>query len=208
MGTKSIKYEMEVSTTEIQPLCEALNNFFASVEGDCDAFEFENIKKAEITIKKHNDAYKFKAKLTPIEPCEKECLAPEAESPEECGDDENGKDDGGSEDDGDSSDECSSVSEDNKPRYKALKKRMDKDFDIIKKSVKAAELPPSETVQRFMEDSDMMCRFQDKGEKYYEIYLAECCEFQNAVEAKNLEDIDTHVQRLKVLKKSCHKKYK
>ncbi len=202
MSTKSIKLERTVTVTEIEPLCEAFNDFFASLEGDCEPLEFENLKKVEVSIKKHSDGYKLKAKLTLSEPCENECPVPDDESAApaqdevECSDDE------------DNSEEVSCDGDEKKPSYKALKKRMDKDFDIIKKSVKLAELPPSDTVKRFMEDSNMMCRFQDKGEKYYEIYLAECDEFQKSFDAQNLEDIDVHIKRLKVLKKSCHKKYK
>jgi XXXCH domain-containing protein len=222
MSTKSIKFEKILTDDEIQPLCEALQNCLAKSGEVSEAFDTACVKKAEITVKKEEGGYKLKVKFKCIEPTDKVTSCCEATIIE---DNEDGGDDDGGDDEDDEADICHNTdevpdSEHNRdispesekdsalPRYKTLKKRMGKDFDVIKKNVKTGELPPADTVKRFMEDAQMMCRFRGKGDEHYGVFLSACDKFQKAFKAGDLEGVINHSQRLRSLEKSCHKEYK
>jgi len=212
MSSKRIRFEKTLTYDEIQPLYEALQSCLAKADGGSDAFEPAGVKKAEISVKKEDGGYyKLKVKLKYLEaPCDVSACH-EAEPGEgDAAEDDNGNND-------DEADKCAeataggqrgSQGDKPKPRYKTLKKGMSKDFDIIKKNVKDGKIPPLDTVKKFMEDAQMMCRFRDKGEKHYKAFLAACDGFQKAFEAGDLEGIRNHTQSLRSLEKSCHSEYK
>jgi len=212
MSSKSIRFEKSLTYDEIQPLCEALQTCLAKADGGSDAFEPAGVKKAEISVKKEDGGYyKLKVKLKCVEaPCDVSACSEAEPGEDDAGEVDNGEDDGEADKDAEATagEQCRPQEDKPRPRYKTLKKGMGKDFDIIKKNVKDGEMPPLDTVKRFMEDAQMMCRFRGKGEKHYKAFLAACDGFQKAFEAGDLEGLRNHTQRLCSLEKSCHSEYK
>jgi len=211
MSSKSIRFEKTLTYDEIQPLCEALQSCLAKADGGSDAFEPAGVKKAEISVKKKKDVYKLKVKLKCLDaPCDVSACNVAEPGEGNAAEDDNGKDDGEADKDAEATagGQRGSQGDKPKPRYKTLKKGMGKDFDIIKKNVKDGKMPPLDTVKKFMEDAQMMCRFRGKGEKHYKAFLAACDGFQKAFEAGDLEGLRNHTQMLCSLEKSCHSEYK
>jgi XXXCH domain-containing protein len=95
-----------------------------------------------------------------------------------------------------------------KPKYKALKKRMEQSFKSISKSLKAGNLPAKQTVQAFLKDSDLMITYPKKGDKHYNAYKKACQSFQTAFEEGKLPSVRRTYKRLDTLMDTCHDEYK
>jgi len=212
MSSKSIRFEKTLTYDEIQPLCEALQTCLTKADGGSDTFEPASVKKAEISVKKTDGGYyKLRVKLKCLDaPCDASACREEEPGEGDAAEDDNSEDDGEADKgtEAEAGGQRGPQEDKPRPRYKTLKKGMGKDFDIIKKNVKDGKMPPVDTLKKFMEDAQMMCRFRGKGEKHYEAFLAACDGFQKAFEAGDIEGVKNHTQRLRSLEKSCHKEYK
>ncbi len=93
--------------------------------------------------------------------------------------------------------------------YKELKKRMSKDFKAIKKSCMVEQaIPGSNLVERFYQDSKLMCTYQNKGEDFYESFLKQSDSLYKALKASDLKAMSSAVESLAQSRSDCHEKYK
>ena len=93
--------------------------------------------------------------------------------------------------------------------YKDLKKRMAKNFKAIKKScVQEQAIPESNLVERFYQDSKIMCTYPNKGEGFYETFLKQSGLFYEAFKASDLIAMSETVTALGQIRRACHDKHK
>jgi len=95
-----------------------------------------------------------------------------------------------------------------KPKYKQLKKRMERSFKEIKLALTSGSLPTMESVTLFMQDSEQMVTYPGFGDPHYEAYGKACELFRNAFDQKNLNEMVTAYTNLKTLRSICHDQYK
>jgi hypothetical protein len=93
-------------------------------------------------------------------------------------------------------------------KYKTLKKRMKSSFKLIFTSLGEGVMPPSEAVQAFVRDSELMIGFPGYGDPYYEEYAAATKAFSDACEAGELEAAQAACNELDRLKSHCHNRFK
>lgn len=95
-----------------------------------------------------------------------------------------------------------------KPKYKALKKRMGKSFDVIFKMIHQGQMPPKAAVEEFLADSKLMVAYPGYGDPYYEEYIAACDAFAAAYAVADMEQLNETVDKLVHQKGHCHARYK
>lgn len=93
-------------------------------------------------------------------------------------------------------------------KYKSLKKKMKKSFSSIGDYIEAGKMPPDDLVALFLDQSILMTSIPDYGDEFYAEYDNACQEFKKAFENSSLTDTIAAYNELKMIKKSCHKKYK
>lgn len=99
--------------------------------------------------------------------------------------------------------------EQNKPiKYKPLKKIMKKQFKAIRCALLSGSLPAPELSRGFVQASEWLCSFPDKGESYYAPYMEAVRAFAAAVEVQDIEATRGHVDTINALTKACHDRYK
>ncbi|WP_320172361.1 GAK system XXXCH domain-containing protein [Maridesulfovibrio sp.] len=105
--------------------------------------------------------------------------------------------------------EAESRSDTGKPKYTQLKKRMKKSFKTIFKTLHAGEMPPAETVEEFIADSELMTSYTGKGlgDEYYSEYTDACEVFMEAFKAGDQEAAHTACDEINHIKTKCHAKY-
>ncbi len=102
-----------------------------------------------------------------------------------------------------------SSSEPDDENYKDLKKRMAKDFKAIKKSCMQGQvLPEPGLMERFCQDSKIMCSYPNKGEEFYETFLRQAGLLNEAFKASDLNALGAAVTALGQIRSDCHEKYK
>ena len=95
-----------------------------------------------------------------------------------------------------------------KPSYKSLKKKLKSSFSELKKLLTQDVPPNTETVRRFLDESDCMLTFPGMGDEHYEEYKRCCQEFEKAFESGDLEAMRTSLSAVECRKKACHQQYK
>lgn len=95
-----------------------------------------------------------------------------------------------------------------KPKYKALKKRMKSTFGSIRDSLSENRMPEAEVVRSFLDDSVLMVSYPGYGDEYYDAYSETCRRFQSAFEEKDWSGLKTAFEDLKRMKSDCHDRYK
>ncbi len=98
--------------------------------------------------------------------------------------------------------------EDDKKRYKKLKKRMKNYFKEMSSSIEEGKLPARQTADNFLADAKTMTEFPDKGEEFYKEFLAACYEFQGAYEQGDVSVLQEKFKKLEEVKDKSHLGYK
>ena len=93
-------------------------------------------------------------------------------------------------------------------RYKKLKKSMKKTWKKISKKADEGLMPPAETVERFLRESDEMVSYEGFGDEHYEEYATACRQLKAAHEGEQIEPFRVAFTKVESIKKVCHSKYK
>jgi XXXCH domain-containing protein len=97
---------------------------------------------------------------------------------------------------------------DEKPKYKTLKKRMKKNFKEIRARLEELRLPEEAVVHQFCDDSALMVTYPGKGDPHYPRYTKAVSELKTAYERKDFAVFNALVSTLDGLKDDCHKEFK
>ncbi len=97
---------------------------------------------------------------------------------------------------------------DKKPKYKKLKKIMEKEFRQIHDSLTMNRLPNEELTRSFMENSSLMLSYEKHSGIYDSPYGSACERFRKAVNEKDMLSVKAIYKELNQIKIDCHEKYK
>jgi len=98
---------------------------------------------------------------------------------------------------------------DSKPRYKKVKKRMQKALKRIRSDLSADELPDIELARAFHADCLAITTYHGKGDaEEYELFRQAAAQFAAALDAGDLTGLRDAVASLNDRKKICHAKFK
>jgi XXXCH domain-containing protein len=93
--------------------------------------------------------------------------------------------------------------------FKALKKRMAKEYKILEKAVAAGGYPDESVLAEFIEHSNEMARFADADWQEAMIEYQDHLEnLKRAVENKHLEVVHHEIRDLRARMKACHRDFK
>lgn len=92
--------------------------------------------------------------------------------------------------------------------YKHLKKRMDKTFGDLSRSLREGLIPTAASVDRFHRDAQHMVTYEDKGKPYYDEFMKAAHGFLDACRNGDLTVAQAGCRRLVDLKKACHDRFK
>ncbi|OGQ86626.1 MAG: hypothetical protein A2512_11190 [Deltaproteobacteria bacterium RIFOXYD12_FULL_56_24] len=97
---------------------------------------------------------------------------------------------------------------DGKPKYKTVKKRMDKCFKSMGEALKKGIMPEKGEMAAFIADSELMVAYPGYGDEHYDQYAKLCVQLNVACENGNLVAMQEKYAELKAMKKLCHEQYK
>jgi XXXCH domain-containing protein len=92
--------------------------------------------------------------------------------------------------------------------YKQLKKRMDKTFGDLSRSLREGFIPTAANVDRFHCDARHMVTYEDKGKPYYDEFTKAAHGFLDACRKGDVTVAQAGCRRLADLKKACHDRFK
>jgi len=95
-----------------------------------------------------------------------------------------------------------------KPKYKKLKKMMEEQFKQIHDLLAMNQLPDTQLMLSFFQNSNLMVSFKDRGEIHYEPYISALERFKTAVSTNDLLSCKVIYKELNQIKIDCHKEYK
>ena len=199
MGKKSKKMERNVPRMELEKLDSELNAFIASMLPElCHEIDLEGWEKIKISAKRYgntNATLSLKLKYSDVEILH--ITAPKKDT--------TGYDD---------------VALDNvnkgmdmahfekKGDYKALKKEMKGTFNKLKEAAKEHQLPAGDIFEKFLLQSNEMVQFPNKGEEFYHDYKKGCAELQSAYVDRDEARYVLAIEKLDMIKKQAHARYK
>lgn len=168
-------------------------------EADMDVSGVVSLKES-LKSKSDKDTLKVKLKIYGLgaHPGDDEDLSIDTESEEE--------DD--SEAEQEASTEVEDLSDSERPSYKSLKKRMQKNFKIINDQIKLEAIADLAEIQTFYKDCLLMTSYSGKGDVYYPQFIAVAERILSTAEAGNFEAFSSAVADVKKLKAECHDRYK
>lgn len=143
------------------------------------AIAFDDFKKMKIELKKEGDQLLLKAKIKTTTPGAA-CGEPACEETETGG----------------------------KPKYKTVKKRMDKCFKAMGEAFKKGIMPEKTQMDAFIADSELMVGYAGHGDEHYDQYSKLCVQLNVACENNDLTAMQEKYAELKAMKKLCHEQYK
>ncbi len=97
---------------------------------------------------------------------------------------------------------------DGEPKYKTVKKRMDKCFKSMGEALKKGLMPEKGEVALFIADSELMVGYPGHGDEHYDQYAKLCVQLNVACENGDLAAMREKYGELKAMKKLCHEQYK
>ncbi|MDJ0785107.1 MAG: GAK system XXXCH domain-containing protein [Desulfosarcinaceae bacterium] len=160
-------------------------------------------RKISLQIKRKADQVRLKLKIKPPEvPADAGMAVAEEISPI-----------GGDKDSGPIAEAAADIAadaglEEQKPKYKRLKKRMKSTFKEIRASLEELRLPEEEIVRQFCEDSALMVTYPGKGDPHYAAYTQAVGDLRAAYDRKDFAGFKSVTSNLADLKNACHKAYK
>ena len=103
---------------------------------------------------------------------------------------------------------CEKTKQDEKPKYKKLKKQMKNEFRKIHESLSLNTFPDGDLIDSFIKNSNIMISFKNHGDTYYKPYQSACRRFFAAIEAQDLLEAKAAYRELNQIKADCHRKFK
>ena len=97
---------------------------------------------------------------------------------------------------------------DGKPKYKGLKKRLEKTWKTVREGLALGVLPETILMDLLGGDFRAMLTYPGKGDEHYEENRKALEELQAAVAAGDLERARQAAALVERLKKECHRRYK
>ena len=95
-----------------------------------------------------------------------------------------------------------------KPKYKTVKKRMEKCFKSMGDALKKGNMPEKSEMDLFIADSELMVGYPGKGDEHYDQYAKLCVQLNVAYENADLAAMKEKYAELKAMEKLCHEQYK
>lgn len=95
-----------------------------------------------------------------------------------------------------------------KPKYKSVKKRMEKTFKHISAAAEKGVMPDRADIEAFVADSDLMVSYPGHGDEHYEAYSTTCVQLNVAFENNDLAALRERCGQLEAMRKHCHDQYK
>ncbi len=92
--------------------------------------------------------------------------------------------------------------------YKALKKRMQKNFRTIRKSRDTGLLPRASEVDRFLRDARTMISFHERGENYYDPFIKACETLGTTFSEGDIETFVGTIDEIDKIRGHCHREHK
>lgn len=140
---------------------------------------FDDFKKMKLELKREGDQLHMKAKVKIVDP-------------------------------GTVCDEttCKETEADGKPKYKTLKKRLDKSFKPMGEALKKGLMPEKAALDSFIADSELMVAYPGHGDEHYDQYAKLCVQLNVACENADLVAMQEKYAEIKAMKKLCHDQYK
>jgi XXXCH domain-containing protein len=182
MSGKELKFEKVMSSKNAADFLRALAQEIE--HGNMDELKefdlaFDDFKKMKLELKREGDQLHLKAKVKTIEACTV------------CGETT-----------------CEETEADGKPKYKTVKKRMDKCFKSMGDALKKGIMPEKGEVDSFIADSELMVAYPGHGDEHYDQYAKLCVQLNVACENGDLVAMQEKHAELKAMKKLCHEQYK
>lgn len=182
MSGKELKFEKVMSFKNATDFLRTLAQMIE--HGNMDELKefdltFDDLKKMKLELKREGDQLHLKAKVKIVAPC--------AVCGEEAGEEAEA---GG------------------KPKYKTVKKRMDKCFKAMGEALKKGIMPEKSEVALFIADSELMVGYPGHGDEHYDQYAKLCVQLNVACENSDLAAMQEKYGELKAMKKLCHEQYK
>jgi|GEM_PF-611822 len=95
-----------------------------------------------------------------------------------------------------------------KPEYKNLKKRLKSTFKQIRTNLETGQLPATEIMESFLQDSQLMLSYPGHGDAHYAAYQNLCSHFSTAYNRGDIDAVRSVYTELSQMKSDCHKRYK
>jgi XXXCH domain-containing protein len=182
MSGKELKFEKVMSSKNAADFLRALaQEIEHGAMDELKEFDlaFDDFKKMKLELKRDGDQLHLKAKVKAAE-AGAACGEPSCEEAEAAG----------------------------KPKYKTVKKRMEKSFKSMGDALKKGLLPEKGEVSAFIADSELMVGYPGHGDEHYDQYTKLCVQLNVANENGDLPAVQEKYAELKALKKLCHDQYK
>ena len=182
MSGKELKFEKVMSSKNAADFLRALAQEIE--HGNMDELKefdlaFDDFKKMKLELKREGDQVHMKAKVKTV-------VAGTG-----CGE--------GS---------CEETEPDGKPKYKTVKKRMDKCFKSMGDALKQGIMPEKGEIDLFIADSELMVAYPGHGDEHYDQYAKLCVQLNVACENSDLVAMQEKYAELKAMKKLCHDQHK
>jgi XXXCH domain-containing protein len=101
-----------------------------------------------------------------------------------------------------------SPSQNNKLKYKDLKKRMKKSFKAINEFVSGSRLPERSDLESFLNDSELMVSYPGNGDEHYPAFRKACQSLNNAFIRLDFASFKQQFEEIKTFYRDCHDRYK
>lgn len=101
-----------------------------------------------------------------------------------------------------------SAAKDQRPSFKVLKKRMQKELGAVSEGLRDGRLPSGEQVEALAMDCRLMTQYNGKGEAMYGVFLQRVDALLAAAGEQDSAALEAAVAALKQRKRECHKQYK
>ncbi len=182
MSGKELKFEKVMSSKNAADFLRALAQEIE--HGTMDELKefdlaFDDFKKMKLELKREGDQLHLKAKVKTVVPG---AVCGEAT--------------------------CEDTEADGKPKYKTVKKRMDKCFKSMGEALKKGIMPEKTEIDSFIADSELMVGYPGHGDEHYDQYAKLCVQLNVACENGDLVAMQEKHAELKSMKKLCHDQYK
>ncbi|MBN2810018.1 MAG: GAK system XXXCH domain-containing protein [Deltaproteobacteria bacterium] len=97
---------------------------------------------------------------------------------------------------------------DPKLKYSELKKMMKQSFAALNRALIDDEMPNTNLVAAFLQQSARMTTFSGHGDEFYALYSDACYEFKLAFDEGNMVRMQLGLENLRNIKRRCHERFK
>ena len=181
MTDQSVEFERKYSVEEaagfLRKLADTIEQGGSDSLPDFD-IGIDEFKKLKVTLTRHNDSIKFKARIKYYTP---ETIVGDIPTKQQSS--ENMK-------------------------FTTLKKMMGKNFKAMGEILGKNELPSRFMVQTFLGESQLMISYPGYGDEFYQAYIAACHDFEKSFLSGDIAAVQKHYSSLIAMKNACHSRNK